>query len=150
MNVVDRFERLVEKEPMSGCWLWNGCAAGRYGHFRIGERAHKAHRAAYLIYRGSIPDGLLVCHKCDNGYCVNPDHLFLGTDQDNATDKSVKGRGAPSRQGLPFGVAKTKKRFNAQVRFHGRLYYFGCHATPEEASTAALRGRDMLRSGVLT
>ncbi len=89
-----RFEKFVMPEPNSGCWLWTGGTDGS-GYGQIGNGHGKtihAHRASWLIYKGLIPDGLSVLHKCDNPPCVNPQHLFLGTQQDNITDCCNKKR----------------------------------------------------------
>lgn len=102
---IDRFLDKVSPEPNSGCWIWtatvnqDGC-----GHFGIGPaKCEKAHRASYRIFKGEIPTGLIVCHKCDAPSCVNPDHLFLGTSQDNMDDAKSKGRMA---LGERSGVAR--------------------------------------------
>lgn len=80
-------------DPTTGCWVWQkGKSAGGYGAIRENNRIALAHRRAYELWVGSIPDGLFVCHKCDNPPCFNPDHLFLGTDQDNQDDCYKKGR----------------------------------------------------------
>lgn len=95
--VLPRFEAKVEKTD--GCWRWLGAKHGKgYGHFKMptgkGDgRIEKAHRTAYNLYVGEIPDGLMVLHRCDNPSCVNPDHLFLGTNDDNMKDMVAKGRG---------------------------------------------------------
>lgn len=75
------------------CWLWTGKKLAKYGYLSVrDERSVKAHRFSYELHYGPIPDGLLVCHHCDNPPCVRPDHLFLGTQADNNRDKMIKGR----------------------------------------------------------
>src|SRR6478609_1891856 len=77
----------------NGCLMWMGGKNERnYGKFRVGKKIWMAHRASFLIHCGDIPDGKLVCHVCDNSLCVNPDHLFVGTYQDNMLDMHKKGR----------------------------------------------------------
>lgn len=90
----ERFLKKVEKIPFHECWEWVGATrAGPYGSFRLGKTATGAHRVSYRLFVGPIPDRMLVLHSCDNPPCVNPNHLFLGTDLDNAMDKIKKGRG---------------------------------------------------------
>jgi hypothetical protein len=80
-----------------GCWEWTGIRF-ESGYGRIGHR--RAHRVAYEVFVGPIPDGLLVCHHCDNPPCINPADLFLGTSADNSADMVQKGRQARGeRQG---------------------------------------------------
>lgn len=79
----------------ANCWLWNGShSAAGYGRLSMERKWYYAHRVAWEISNGPIPDGLLVCHSCDNPGCVRPDHLFLGTDADNIHDMISKGRAA--------------------------------------------------------
>ncbi len=76
-----------------GCRLWKGCKPGRYGRFQQGPEGYRqAHRYAYLIHHGQVPDGLFVCHHCDTPACVEPSHLFAGTCGDNVRDMVAKGR----------------------------------------------------------
>lgn len=87
-----RFLSFVIKGP--GCWSWSGgkYVAG-YGKFSYMGKDITAHRYSWIMYFGPIPDGMCVLHKCDNRECTNPDHLFLGSHQDNMADKDRKGRG---------------------------------------------------------
>ena len=84
---IDIFNASYIPEPMSGCWLWLGGSGDSRGCISIDGEKWTAPRLSYTIHRGPIPDGLLVRHTCDNPPCVNPDHLRLGTDRDNAVDK---------------------------------------------------------------
>lgn len=93
MSVKEKFEAKYTPEPNSGCWLWIGAiAASGYGTLSIGGRPAYAHRLSWQLYRGPIPSGYAICHKCDIRTCVNPDHLFPGTLTDNNRDMCRKGR----------------------------------------------------------
>ena len=92
----ERFMKKWTLEPDSGCWLWTG-SRRRHGYGRmysLDRKGLSAHRVSWELFRGPIPDGLDVLHKCDNPPCVNPDHLFVGTMQDNMDDMVRKGRQA--------------------------------------------------------
>lgn len=89
------FESRYVTVPEAGCWLWIGSInAQGYGRFSLGSKGQStmAHRESYRRYIGPIPDGLFVCHKCDTPACINPSHLFVGTQLDNQRDRASKGR----------------------------------------------------------
>ena len=95
VTTADRFWSKVQKTET--CWVWIGAHVPRgYGiiHIRSQDRNVYAHRYSWEIHYGPVPDGLLVCHTCDNPPCVRPDHLFVGSVQDNSTDAKAKGRTA--------------------------------------------------------
>ena len=98
-SVNDRFHEKYIPEPNSGCWIWEAAISNRgYGRLEVGTKedgfwAEGAHRVSFKLHKGPIPEGLLVLHRCDTPLCVNPDHLFIGTEADNAADREAKGRG---------------------------------------------------------
>ena len=98
----ERFLAHVERGSSSECWVWTGPTFKGYGSFSIQRAPGQqttigAHRWAYNHWVSPIPEGFIVCHRCDNPPCVNPAHLFVGTHRDNAIDRERKGRGAALR-----------------------------------------------------
>ncbi len=95
---LDRFWSKVNKLSDDECWEWKSYTDGKYGGFYANGKQHKAHRISWILENGPIPNigpngkRMCVCHTCDNPPCVNPNHLFLGTDSDNAIDRNQKGR----------------------------------------------------------
>lgn len=93
---LEKFERKYIRKSLNECWLWIGAKSSwGYGNMRYEGRPSPAHRLSFTFYKGNIPKGMIVCHRCDVPACVNPHHLFLGTHQDNTNDKIKKGRQPP-------------------------------------------------------
>lgn len=148
MGLMERFMDKVEPEPMSGCWLWRGAVrGGGYGEIGIGSKTDKtasmraAHRVSYELFVGKIPPKMNILHSCDMPLCVNPDHLFVGTQADNCRDRARKGRGKRSISGLPYGVFRNGKRFSSKVYVNKTYIYFGTFDTKEEAGFASASGK---------
>ncbi|MCL4296410.1 MAG: HNH endonuclease [Anaerolineae bacterium] len=116
MISTERFWSKVEKTE--DCWIWTGAKSKHgYGRFKVERRLVLPHRFAYEVTYGSIPDGYLICHRCDNPSCVRPDHLFLGTYKDNAVDAYLKGRmGFPELRGSQRGSSKLTENDVKEIR----------------------------------
>lgn len=145
----ERLESKLTKTPT--CWLFTG-ARFKSGYGSISpdapDKAHAvyAHRAAWMVYRGPIPEGTLVCHTCDNPPCCNPDHLFLGTKSTNALDMMAKGRGEHVRK-AQAGVAKRRREATHCRRGHpfteeNTRRYVSVRGTPARACRTCIRLRE--------
>ena len=124
MESVDQlFWRMVSKGNPDECWLWNGSKnRSGYGQINRNGKGIKAHRYAYMqANKCSIDRKTLVLHKCDNPSCVNPNHLFLGTQEDNMKDMKEKGRADKAKKVKGSSHYKTKLSENSVARI--RMMY---------------------------
>lgn len=152
----ERFDAKWTPEPNTGCWLWTASLTTTgYGMFHHHPFGRMAHRAAWRIYRGPIPDGMLIDHMCRVPICVNPDHLRVVTPQINTIQNSVSvaakraAQTVCSRCGLPFGVRKprgggkrgTVRRCLPCVRLRAREW----HKKNKDRVNAKLRERAAIR-----
>lgn len=109
----ERFWRQVKKsDEANGCWIWQGAKYGHgYGKFRLGRERKAAHRYSYQLHYGEIPNRQHILHHCDTPACVNPQHLYAGTHQDNMRDRTQKKRENPVR---------------GSKHCHAKLTHIGC------------------------
>lgn len=115
-----------KKSSNTGCWIWTGTKINRgYGSMLWERRYHLTHRLAWMSTKGNIPKGLQVLHHCDVKACVNPDHLFVGTQKQNMADMDEKGRrrNGPS-PGEKNGIAKLTARRVRQARSSDKPHRF--------------------------
>lgn len=122
-SVEDKFWEKVDKSsglgPSGNCWEWTRCKTRKecgYGVITHNRKRILVHRFSYEIHKGSIPEGLKACHRCDNSICVNPDHIFLGTQVDNIRDMKNKGR---QNKGIYHAKSKLS---DGKVRFIRNLH----------------------------
>jgi hypothetical protein len=90
--IDDRFWSHVDIGSIEDCWEWMTSLDSKgYGQFNINQKQYRSHRISWELNNGKIPEGMCICHRCDNKKCVNPYHLFLGTQKDNMQDMARKG-----------------------------------------------------------
>lgn len=112
----------VKVNSATGCWEWIGTKRRGYGRTTTGSRTDgtrksiSAHRLSYQLFKGDIPPGYEICHKCDNPSCINPDHLFAGTRQDNVDDREKKGRNV-----VPRGENNGRAKLSANDVYAARI-----------------------------
>lgn len=114
-SLINRFLNKIIIDA-NNCWLWTGYIGNeRYGRFKVKGKMLRAHRFSYQYYKGDIPPGLYVLHKCDIPKCVNPEHLFLGTPYDNMKDMRLKGREIKAK-GINASKAKLSEEQVRDIR----------------------------------
>jgi hypothetical protein len=139
----------IRLDRITGCWLWllvcfkDGFKDG-YGRIQFRKRSHKAHRIAFLVFIGDIPEGMCVLHHCDVPNCCNPDHLFLGTNEDNVAAMVAKGRQAKGEKNGMFG------RTGEKAPMFGKGYLIAGEKNPWFGKTGDKHpafGKGYLRTG---
>jgi len=109
----------VRVDEQTGCWDWLKFKdRNKYGHIKVLGKSELVHRVAYQTLVGDIPSGMFVCHRCDNPSCLNPEHLFVGTNQDNIDDKVAKNRQSKigQQKGSKHSLAKLTEKDIVDIR----------------------------------
>lgn len=130
----ERFWARVDKTDT--CWNWTGAPNDwGYGTFVVEGRKVKAHRFAFELENGPIPEGMQVDHRCRKPACVNPNHLRLATNKQNAENVGPSAVSASGIRGVHF--EKRRNKWCVQVTHQGKNHYGGGYTTAEEAEQAA-------------
>ena len=125
---MERFWSKVNKQGINECWEWQSRVIPEgYGQISMGKTNKYAHRVAYELTHGEIPNGKCVRHTCDNRACVNPKHLLLGTHQDNMDDMVIRGRHVKRGNSIPEDIRQEIREYPAKLQ--ATADYFGVSLT---------------------
>ncbi|HMN15178.1 MAG TPA: HNH endonuclease [Bellilinea sp.] len=121
-TIDERFWSKVKVGKPDECWFWiAGIKSTGRGNFSVGRRNIQAHRMAWLLTNGDIPEGMFLCHTCDNGLCVNPNHLYVGTPKENTADMINR-----NRKAVLVGEFSSRAKLTvSQVRQIRKMYSAG-------------------------
>ncbi len=140
-TLKERFDAKWVLDEQTGCWIWTAFTQ-RYGRIGVGTaRPETAHRVAWKLYRGEIPEGMHVLHRCNNTKCVNPEHLYLGNAVDNMADKYASGR-----DNTPRGSRAYQSKLTEEIVVEARARYANGESGQALAKEFGVRKTTMYRA----
>lgn len=137
-DIRSAFDKHVEHSP--ACWEWTGLKdKDGYGIFPYAKKQWRAHRLALILNGTEVPDGMMACHHCDNPGCVNPSHLYVGSDADNIRDKVARGRAPAGEQG--YQAKLTNSDVGAIRRSTERVVVLAARYSVSHSTISMIRSR---------